>query len=197
MQRRMDGPQLRRCVSRRILWKTLHGILFVPVTPIRVSCGTWMHLPCGLWWYRLPHAEPKLHGTKWWLVQIRLSRLMKANRFVLILFFLCSGHSAGITWGIIVALLLVGVIVLVLVHYRRRVQNLKTEIAHVQYIADPGSQPDRHHFDNPVYGTDPPSMPDCTTLLNNLRPHKPTNLDRHKLGYSDNDSLASSRGTFS
>lgn len=107
-----------------------------------------------------------------------------------------TDHSAGITWGVIVALLLVGVIVFVLVHYRRRVQNLKTEIAHVQYIADPGSQPDRHHFDNPVYefGTAPPNIPDCTTLLNNLRPHKPTNLDRHKVGYGDNDSLASSRG---
>lgn len=110
--------------------------------------------------------------------------------------YMFAGHSAGIKWGIIVALLLVGVIVFVLVHDRRRVRNLKTELAHVQYIADPGSQPDRHHFDNPVYafGPAPPNIPDSTTLLNNLRPHKPTNLERHKLGYSDTDSLASSRG---
>lgn len=108
-----------------------------------------------------------------------------------------ADHSADITWGVIVALMLVGVIVLVIMYYRRSMRNIKTELAHVQYIADPSSQPDRHHFDNPVYafGTTP-TIPDSTTLLNNLRPHKPTNLDRHKLGYSDNDSLASSRGKY-
>lgn len=104
-----------------------------------------------------------------------------------------AGHSAGTTWGVVVALMLVGVIVAVSMYFRRRVHNLKTEIAHVQYTADPQSQPDRHHFDNPVYafGTNavPTNIPDSATLLNNLRPHKPTNLERY------NDSLASSRGT--
>lgn len=192
LQRGVDGKPLRRCLPRGILWKTLHGILFVSISAIRVPCGSRVYLPYGIRRCRLFDAKSKLHGTKWWLVQKFISfcdaRIKQNNNF--------AGHSAGITWGIIVALLLVGVIVLVLVHYRRRVQNLKTEIAHVQYIADPGSQPDRHHFDNPVYafGTAPPNIPDSTTLLNNLRPHKPTNLDRHKLGYSDTDSVASSRG---
>lgn len=107
------------------------------------------------------------------------------------------GQGAGTTWGIVVALMLVGVIIAVSMYFRRRVHNLKTEIAHVQYTADPQSQIDRHHFDNPVYAFQsnamPPNMPDSTTLLNNLRPtHKPTNIDRFKFG--DNDSMASSRG---
>lgn len=96
------------------------------------------------------------------------------------------------------ALTLVGVIIFVLLYFRRRVQNLKTEIAHVQYIADPLSQPDRHHFDNPVYAFQPTPAQviaaDSTTLLNNLRPNKLSNLDRYKLGCSDTDSNASSRG---
>lgn len=98
---------------------------------------------------------------------------------------------------------MVGVIVAVLCYYRRRVANLKTEIAHVQYIADPQSLPDRHHFDNPVYAFAPTSN-DSTTLLNNairndLRNTKPSNLDRYKLGMIDDDSsVGSSRaGTYS
>lgn len=111
--------------------------------------------------------------------------------------FYAANSSAGVTWGIVVALTLVGVIVFVLLYFRRRVRNLKTEIAHVQYIADPQSQPDRHHFDNPVYAFQPPpaTPSDNSTLINNLRPHKTSNLDRYKLGYSDSDSNASSRGT--
>lgn len=43
--------------------------------------------------------------------------------------------------GVVVALILVAVIVALLFYYRRRVANLKTEIAHVQYIADPQVAP--------------------------------------------------------
>lgn len=112
---------------------------------------------------------------------------------------LARDRSAGVTWGAIVALILVGVIIFVLLYFRRRVQNLKTEIAHVTYIADPTAQ-DRHHFDNPVYAfqsNSHQSIPDSATLLNNLRAaSKPTNVDRYRFG-SDADSMASSRGKFS
>lgn len=86
----------------------------------------------------------------------------------------------------IVALTLVGVIIFLSLYFRRRVRNLKTEIAHVQYIADPPSQPDRHHFDNPVYAFQPSTstsvVSDSSTLLNNLRSsHKPLNLSRGKI----------------
>lgn len=111
-----------------------------------------------------------------------------------------TSSRAGIAWGIVVALLLCAAIIALIVYYRRRVANLKTEIAHVQYIADPTSQPDRHHFDNPVYAFQGPAN-DSTTLLNNIRNDltsnnniKPSNLDRYKLGFSDDDSNASSRG---
>lgn len=43
----------------------------------------------------------------------------------------------SIVAGIFMALILVSIIVLVILYYKRRVANLKTEIAHVQYIADP------------------------------------------------------------
>jgi hypothetical protein len=43
--------------------------------------------------------------------------------------------------GGVVALIFVAVLVAVLFYYRRRVANLKTEIAHVQYIADPQVAP--------------------------------------------------------
>jgi hypothetical protein len=43
--------------------------------------------------------------------------------------------------GVVVALILVAIIVALLFYYRRRVANLKTEIAHVQYIADPQAAP--------------------------------------------------------
>lgn len=87
-------------------------------------------------------------------------------------------------WGVIVALA-VGVIVFLMLYFRRRVRNLKTEIAHVQYIADPPSQPDRHHFDNPVYAFQPSTSQstasDSSTLLNNLRASKTSNISRGKL----------------
>lgn len=94
------------------------------------------------------------------------------------------------------SLLLVGVIVFVLLHYRRKIRNLKTTIADVEFHANPQTQPDRHHFDNPVYAFQTASNTDNTQLLNNLRPSKPTNLERYKLGFSDTDSNASSRGIF-
>lgn len=106
-------------------------------------------------------------------------------------------NSAGITWGIIFACLCVCLFVFVLLYYRRRVRNLKTEIAHVHYIADPPPPTDRHHFDNPVYAFPPPAN-DSTQLLNNLRP-KVSNIDRWKLGPADDESSqgSSRAGTYS
>lgn len=105
-----------------------------------------------------------------------------------------ESSSAGIAWGVTVSLLLVAAIVMVLLYYRRRIRDLKTAIADVEFHANPQTQPDRHHFDNPVYAFQTAGNNDNTTLLNNLRPSKPTNLERYKLGFSDTDSNASSRG---
>lgn len=110
------------------------------------------------------------------------------NLFVSILFFFLyfiDQGSAGITLGVLVAFILIGVIIFVLLYFRRRVRNLKTEIAHVQYIADPQSQPDRHHFDNPVYAFQPSTSQlmstDAATLLNGFRPsNKNPNMERCK-----------------
>lgn len=105
--------------------------------------------------------------------------------------------SAGVVWGVTVSLLFVAVIILIFMYYRRRIRDLKTTIADVEFHANPQTQPDRHHFDNPVYAFQTSTNNDNTQLLNNLRPSKPTNLERYKLGFSDTDSNASSRGNMS
>lgn len=100
--------------------------------------------------------------------------------------FLDLSSNAGVVWGVLVAFTLIGVIIFVVLYFRRSVRNLKTEIAHVQYIADPSSQPDRHHFDNPVYAfpaaassSTNTTFSDNSTLLNEFRsPHKVAKLDR-------------------
>lgn len=50
-----------------------------------------------------------------------------------------QGGSGVVVAVIIVSIIFVAVVVLVIFYYRRRVSNLKTEIAHVQYIADPSA----------------------------------------------------------
>lgn len=111
----------------------------------------------------------------------------------LTLTFLLAGR-AGLAWGLSLAILFVAVIIAVIFYYRRRVSNLKTEIAHVHYISDPTQGwPDRHNFDNPVYGMH--SNNPETRLLNNLRP-KMNNLDCAGTDMYADDSNASSRGEF-
>lgn len=105
-----------------------------------------------------------------------------------------ANNSAAVTWGCLVALILVGVILFVLLYYRRQVSSLKTTIAHVQYIPEPQQQLDRDHFDNPVYALQLQQTRNDPTLVNNTRQQKVNGLDRYKLGYSDSSSNASSRG---
>ncbi|XP_037909252.1 protein draper isoform X3 [Hermetia illucens] len=107
-----------------------------------------------------------------------------------------SPNKAGLAFGIVAALIGVGILIGVLLYYRRRVSNLKTEIAHVAYMADPQSLSDRHNFDNPVYGMQ--TGADNTRLLNNLRP-KMNNLDRGSgpSDYDDNSNASSRAGTYS
>ncbi|KAL4716618.1 hypothetical protein ACJJTC_008253 [Scirpophaga incertulas] len=80
-----------------------------------------------------------------------------------------EGASNGLTVVMIVlSLLCAAAAILVLLYYRKRVRNLKREIAHVHYTADPNSQPEQQHFDNPVYSYQGSTRgDDSTTLLNN------------------------------
>lgn len=76
-----------------------------------------------------------------------------------------SGYGGAASFGgILVALIFVAVIIFVIMYYKRRVKNLKTEIAHVTYIADPL---ERNNFDNPVYTFQAPNKKDNELLLNN------------------------------
>lgn len=85
--------------------------------------------------------------------------------------------NAGLTAVmVILALICAAAAILVLLYYRKRVRNLKREIAHVHYTADPNSQPEQQHFDNPVYSYQGSTRSDdSTTLLNNV-PHIFNNL---------------------
>ncbi|CAH2071184.1 unnamed protein product, partial [Iphiclides podalirius] len=80
-----------------------------------------------------------------------------------------GSSNAGLTTVmVIMALLCAAAAVLVLLYYRKRVRNLKREIAHVHYTADPNQQPEQQHFDNPVYSFQGSTRgDDSATLLNN------------------------------
>lgn len=65
---------------------------------------------------------------------------------------------------IVIAMMIAG-----LMYHRRKVADLKMEIGHVQYIAEPVVTPDQNHFDNPVYSYQSSDKPDdgSVNLLNN------------------------------
>lgn len=53
-----------------------------------------------------------------------------------------DSSSSGLTvMMVILAFVCAATAILVLLYYRKRVRNLKREIAHVHYTADPSSQP--------------------------------------------------------
>lgn len=99
-----------------------------------------------------------------------------------------ANSSYGVVLGVVMVFIIFGaVVVLLIFYYKRRVSNLKTEIAHVQYIADPsGFPPDRNHFDNPSYTYPTILKRDNETLLNNsnriVNNLKSSNADRARLG---------------
>ncbi|XP_055376956.1 protein draper isoform X6 [Condylostylus longicornis] len=105
--------------------------------------------------------------------------------------------KAGLAWGVAIVILLIAVILAVLLYYRRRVSNLKTEIAHVQYITEAQLYPERNHnFDNPVYGF---QGQDNTRLLNNLKQNgKMNNLNVTDPEYNGDNSNANGKaGSYS
>ncbi|KPJ08907.1 hypothetical protein RR48_01671 [Papilio machaon] len=80
-----------------------------------------------------------------------------------------GSSNAGLTTVMVIMVLLcAAAAILVLLYYRKRVRNLKREIAHVHYTADP-NQPPEQHFDNPVYSFQSSTRSDesASTLLNN------------------------------
>ena len=56
-----------------------------------------------------------------------------------------GGNHGGLIGGLIIAILLIVVVIGALMYYRRRITHLKSELAHVQYIADPSSAPGDDH----------------------------------------------------
>ncbi|XP_038115570.1 protein draper isoform X8 [Culex quinquefasciatus] len=114
--------------------------------------------------------------------------------------------NAGLAWGLVLAVMFVGVIIALVLYYRRRVANLKAEVNHVvNYMCQ--EQPG--HFDNPVYSAyqgQPGSgsgaaaagnrlennglLPNGSLIRNNLRTQK-SNLDKYR--YPENESVGTDR----
>lgn len=98
-----------------------------------------------------------------------------------------TSNTGSVIAGVIVAIIAIVAAGCIFVYFRRRVSNLKTEIAHVQYIANPnGFAPERNHFDNPVYSYQGGIKRDNEHLLNNSKQiknnlHKPTNTNLEKV----------------
>lgn len=62
-------------------------------------------------------------------------------------------NHGGLIGGLIVAILLIVIVIGALVYYRRRISHLKSELAHVQYIADPSSAPGKTSGSLYLYST--------------------------------------------
>ncbi|XP_038115566.1 protein draper isoform X4 [Culex quinquefasciatus] len=117
-----------------------------------------------------------------------------------------EASNAGLAWGLVLAVMFVGVIIALVLYYRRRVANLKAEVNHVvNYMCQ--EQPG--HFDNPVYSAyqgQPGSgsgaaaagnrlennglLPNGSLIRNNLRTQK-SNLDKYR--YPENESVGTDR----
>ncbi|XP_055538760.1 protein draper isoform X3 [Wyeomyia smithii] len=116
-----------------------------------------------------------------------------------------DASNAGLAWGLVLAVIFVGVIIALVLYYRRRVANLKAEVNHVvNYMIQ--EQPG--HFDNPVYsayqgqpgsgagqptldrGTNNGMLANGSLIRNNLRNPK-SNLEKYR--YPENESFGSDR----
>lgn len=95
------------------------------------------------------------------------------------------GHIVGVVFASVV---IIGVLLAAYMYHRRRMTDLKNEIAQVQYTAEPVPPPERNQFDNPVYAYQGSSKFDdgTTTLLNNFQFrnnfHKNINTEKAKFG---------------
>ncbi|KRF97614.1 uncharacterized protein Dwil_GK17064, isoform B [Drosophila willistoni] len=88
-----------------------------------------------------------------------------------------ESNRASVAVTIVLLMLFAFIIFAVFFYYRRRVSNLKTEIAHVHYTHDTNGStwpPNTHNFDNPVYDI----QPETRLLPNNMRP-KMNNFDHN------------------
>lgn len=138
---------------------------------------------------------------------LSLNHFTEPCSFGLMLFVcLLSASNAGLAWGLVLAVMFVGVIIALVLYYRRRVANLKAEVNHVvNYMCQ--EQPG--HFDNPVYSAyqgQPGSgsgaaaagnrlennglLPNGSLIRNNLRTQK-SNLDKYR--YPENESVGTDR----
>lgn len=114
-----------------------------------------------------------------------------------------EASNAGLAWGLVLAVMFVGVIVALVLYYRRRVANLKAEVNHVVNFM---IQEQPGHFDNPVYSAYPNQpgagpngsaigaqhngVANGSLIRNNLRDPK-SNLDKYR--YPENESVGTDR----
>lgn len=113
-----------------------------------------------------------------------------------------ESNYSSIIAGIFTANLLIAIAIAACMYHRKRVANLKMEIAHVQYTAEPVIPSDHNHFDNPVYSYQGPTRSDdgTATLLNNglIRNNlgmKSINSERDKFSGDDEESFKGAYGS--
>ncbi|XP_066581740.1 protein draper isoform X5 [Prorops nasuta] len=100
-----------------------------------------------------------------------------------------AGYGSVVA-GIFAAIIVIAMTLAGWFYHRRRVADLKKEMAQVHYIAEPVTPVDRNQFDNPVYSYQGSSKSDdgTATLLNNIQirndlgTNKNINTERAKLG---------------
>ncbi|XP_032598831.1 protein draper isoform X3 [Drosophila grimshawi] len=110
-----------------------------------------------------------------------------------------ESNNASVAWSMALLTLCAAIICAVFLYYRRRVSNLKTEIAHVHYTHDTNGTtawpPANHNFDNPVYGM----QAETRLLSNHLRP-KMNNFNQNGsvcTEYGDDSNASSRVGSYS
>ncbi|XP_060660309.1 protein draper isoform X3 [Drosophila nasuta] len=109
-----------------------------------------------------------------------------------------ESSNAGVALSLVLLTIFMAIICAVFLYYRRRVSNLKTEIAHVHYTHETnggGWPPANHNFDNPVYGM----HPETSLLPSHLRP-KMNNFNQNgslTADYGDDSNASSRVGSYS
>lgn len=103
-----------------------------------------------------------------------------------------AGYGSIVAGFLFAAIVVVAMTLAGWIYHRRRVADLKNEIAQVHYTAEPACPPEQTQFDNPVYAYQGSSKFDdgTTTLLNNfqfrnnLATSKKINNEKAKLGFN-------------
>ncbi|KAK9737372.1 Brain and reproductive organ-expressed protein (BRE) [Popillia japonica] len=113
-----------------------------------------------------------------------------------------NNYGTVVAYVLVIVIILLAMLVALWYYYKKRVNNLKNEIAHVQYIADQQTlSSDRNHIDNPMYNyqsntkrdDDLKLLNNSPQIRNNLVKQINTNMERQRLGIASSSSDTDNR----